>query len=349
MTRENRPPKDEIVHRPDQFEIVGIGASAGGLDAFCRFFDAMPADSGMAFILVQHLDPAHKNLLPELLSGHTKMKVCLAAEGMPIAPNSVYVTPSGACLSLNHGLFRISVEGKGHGVRLPFDSLLRSIAELVGNRAIGVVLSGAGADGSAGLRAIKKNRGSVIAQDPDESEFDGMPRSAIETGLVDRVLPVAQIPDALISLGRRLRSENHPPQVNTLTPEGEPDLLMQIVGVLGANSLYDFTPYKRGTLTRQVERRIAMLETPAKNMEQYLGFLKENPAEVDSLAKSMLINVTNFFRDENVFNLLANEVVPKMIENAKPGIPLRLWSIGCSSGEEIYSLIIIFMEQIALS
>jgi two-component system CheB/CheR fusion protein len=349
MTRENRPPKDEIVHRPDQFEIVGIGASAGGLDAFCRFFDAMPADSGMAFILVQHLDPTHKNLLPELLSGHTKMKVCLAAEGMPIAPNSVYVTPSGACLSLNHGLFRISVEGKGHGVRLPFDSLLRSIAELVGNRAIGVVLSGAGADGSAGLRAIKKNRGSVIAQDPDESEFDGMPRSAIETGLVDRVLPVAQIPDALISLGRRLRSENHPPQVNTLTPEGEPDLLMQIVGVLGANSLYDFTPYKRGTLTRQVERRIAMLETPAKNMEQYLGFLKENPAEVDSLAKSMLINVTNFFRDENVFNLLANEVVPKMIENAKPGIPLRLWSIGCSSGEEIYSLIIIFMEQIALS
>ena len=313
MPRVHDSSNDEIEGNKDQFLVVGVGASAGGLDAFRKFFDVMPADSGMAFILVQHLDPSQESMIAELLSSHTKMKVYQAVEGTPV------------------------------------DFLLRSLAEQVGERAVGVVLSGTRSDGSVGLRAIKKSRGFIIAQEPSDAGFSGMPRSAIETGLVDRVLPVAKFPDALISYRRWMWRETKLLRDDISIPGDDPDFLTRIVELIRTNSAYDFTPYKRGTLERRTKRRMAMLEIEPEDMEQYLELLKEDPDEINTLAKDLLINVTNFFRDANVFNLLTDKIVPEMIENAKLSVPLRIWCVGCSSGEEVYSLVITFLEQIAKS
>jgi len=332
----------------DGFLVVAIGASAGGLDEFRRFFVAMPADSGMAFILVQHLDPSHDSLIAELLSGHTKMKVRQAEEGTPIEPNCVYVIPPGTSLAIVDGLFHMSVSHRDHGVRLPFDFLLRSLAGELGERAVGVVLSGTGADGSGGIRAIKKNRGFIIVQDPDDARFDGMPQNAIATGLVDRVLPVAKIPNALLSYSRWIHGEARIPKGDSNASEDAPGLIQQIIELLRTNSVYDFSLYKRGTLERRIERRMAMSEIQSEDLEQYLELLKEKPDEIDALAKDLLINVTNFFRDPDVFKLLAEKIVPEMLERAKPDVPLRIWSVGCSSGEETYSLVMILLEQISL-
>ena len=349
MPRVHDSSNDETEGNKDQFLVVGVGASAGGLDAFRKFFDGMPADSGMAFILVQHLDPSQESMIAELLSSHTKMKVYQAVEGTPVEPDCVYVVPPGISLAIIDGLFHMSAAHKGHGTRLPFDFLLRSLAEQVGERAVGVVLSGTGSDGSVGLRAIKKSRGFIIAQEPSDAGFSGMPRSAIETGLVDRVLPVAKFPDALISYRRWMWRETKLLRDDISIPGDDPDFLTRIVELIRTNSAYDFTPYKRGTLERRTKRRMAMLEIEPEDMEQYLELLKEDPDEINTLAKDLLINVTNFFRDANVFNLLTDKIVPEMIENAKLSVPLRIWCVGCSSGEEVYSLVITFLEQIAKS
>ena len=186
----------------DSFPVVGLGASAGGLDAFRRLLDALPGGTGMAFILIQHLDPTHASMMVDLLAGHTPMTVQQAADGMPLEPEHVYVIPPGAYLSIRDGALRLSEPRERHGARLPFDFFLRSLAEELGERAICVILSGTGSDGSLGLKAIKEKGGLVIAQDPDEAEYDGMPRSAIMTGAVDLVLPVAKIPEILAKYGR---------------------------------------------------------------------------------------------------------------------------------------------------
>ncbi|MEX0694034.1 MAG: chemotaxis protein CheB [Rhodospirillales bacterium] len=330
----------------DNYLIVGIGASAGGLDAFRKFLEAMPAKSGMAFILVQHLDPSHESMVAELLSSHTTMNVHQAVEGTPVKPNCVYVIPPGTSLEIINGLFHMSAPLTVHGARLPFDFLLRSLAERIGERAVAVVLSGTGADGSVGIRAIHKNRGFIIAQEPCEAGYDGMPQSAIDTGLVDRVLPVSEIPDSLISYSRWLKRETLSSPDERVLPVDKPDHLTEIIEFLRANSVYDFTRYKRGTLERRIERRMSMSDIGSEGLGRYLELLKGNPEEIDALAKDLLINVTNFFRDRHVFDLLNDKVVPEMIKNAKPGVPLRIWSVGCSSGEEIYSLIMIFLEKI---
>ena len=197
----------------ESFPVVGLGASAGGLDAFRRLLDELPADSGMAFILIQHLDPTHASMMVDLLAGHTPMKVQQAADGMPIEPEHVYLIPPGAYLSIRAGALRLSQPRERHGARLPFDFFLRSLAEEIGERAICVILSGTGSDGSLGLKAVKEKGGLVIAQEPGEAEYDGMPRSAIMTGVVDLVLPVAEIPGILAKYGRRtgVAPDEHPP------------------------------------------------------------------------------------------------------------------------------------------
>jgi two-component system CheB/CheR fusion protein len=331
----------------DRFLIVGIGASAGGLDVFRKFFDVMPADSGMAFVLVQHLDPSHDSLVAELLSGHTKMKVCQAVEGMPVAPDCVYVIPPGASLAIINNSFHLSPSEKGHGARFPFDFLLQSLAEQVRERAVGIVLSGNGTDGSIGLKSIHNRGGFIISQEPAEASFDGMPQSAIETGLVDRVLPVAKIPNALIAYSRWLSQNGILRPDEKAAASDHHDEMTRIIELLRANSMYDFTLYKRGTLERRVSRRMAMSGIHHDNLNLYLEMLEDNPDEIGALAKDLLINVTNFFRDPDTFELLADKIVPAMIEKAVPGVPLRIWSIGCSSGEEAYSIVMIFLEQIA--
>ena len=305
--------------------------------------DALPAGNGMAFILVQHLDPTHESMMVDLLAGHTSMDVRQATDGMPIEPEHLYVIPPGAYLSVGNGALRLSHPWARHGARLPFDFLLHSLVAEYGARAVCVILSGTGADGSLGLKAVKQRGGLVIAQDPDEAGYDGMPRSAILTGAVDLVLPVAEIPDALVEYDRRMALTG---ALDGSIPQDKArDRLPAIIDLLRTKTAHDFTLYKPGTLQRRVDRRMAAaIETD--DMDRYLDLLRSDPYELDLLAKDLLINVTSFFRDPKVFDLLAEKIVPDLVRSHAPDNPLRIWIAGCSTGEEAYSHAMLFREQI---
>ncbi|BDG73491.1 protein-glutamate methylesterase [Roseomonas fluvialis] len=297
----------------------------------------------MALILVQHLDPNHDSMLVDLLATHTRMTVRQAEDGMPVEPDHLYVIPPGSYLSVGNGALHLTEPVARHGARLPCDFLLNSLAQEYGSRAACVILSGTGSDGSLGLKAIKEQGGLVIAQDPDEATFDGMPRSAIATDAVDLVLPASRIPDALmkhirggaLAAGRNGR------------PHAAGDALAAIVEFLREKTSQDFRLYKPGTLRRRIERRISALAIPAANMHAYLEKLRDDPVEAEALAKDLLIHVTSFFRDPAVFDLLAEAVVPELVDAAEAGRPIRIWVPGCSTGEEAYSLAMLFHERIA--
>jgi two-component system, chemotaxis family, CheB/CheR fusion protein len=326
------------------FSVVGVGASAGGLDACRKLLDGLTAPTGMAFILVQHLDPTHASMMVDLLAGNTAMTVREAADGMLIEREHLYVIPPGAYLSVESGMLRLSPPQARHGARLPFDFLLLSLAQAYGPRVVAVVLSGTGADGSAGVQAVKESGGLVIAQTPDEAGFDGMPRNVIKTGCVDLVLPAAEIAHALIRHGKgeiAVSPQNALPQ-----SDGAVDRLAEIIALLRKRTPHDFTLYKQGTLRRRIERRMGMASPATDDMGKYLDILHRDPVELDLLAKDLLINVTNFFRDPKVFDVLAERVIPDMLARHSPDRPLRIWIAGCSSGEETYSLAMLFQERI---
>ncbi|MBR0643874.1 response regulator [Roseomonas hellenica] len=326
---------------PAAFSVVGIGASAGGLDACRKLLDAQPVCSGMAFILIQHLDPTHESMMVDLLAGHTVMSVRQATDGMLLEREHLYLIPPGTYLSVSGGALHLSPPQARHGARLPFDFLLHSLAEAYGPSAACVILSGTGADGSLGLQAMKAKGGLVIAQDPDEADFDGMPRSAIATGAVDLVLPVAEIPKALARRGPGTNRRPHAPERVDAR-----DHLPDILALLDARTAHDFTPYRPGTLRRRIERRMAMAAIDAGAMDRYLDLLRQDASELDSLAKDLLIHVTGFFRDPKVFDVLSETVVPDLVRSQPSGRPLRIWTAGCSTGEETYSLAMLFLEQI---
>jgi len=325
--------------------VVAIGASAGGLDAFRQLLDAVPARSGMAFILVQHLDPSHDSLLVELLTGHTPLTVVEAGEGMLIEPEHLYVIPPGVYLSVEAGAFHLTRPHERHGARMPFDFLLHSLAEAYGERAVCVVLSGTGGDGSLGLASVNAHGGWVIAQDPEDATFDGMPKSAIATGLVDLVAAANKIPAALIAgQGRPEKGARRAAEV-----EQARDVLPEIIELLRTTTAHDFRLYKTGTLRRRIERRMAMGGIDSGRMDLYLVALKAGEAERDLLAKDLLINITSFFRDPEVFDLLSRTTIAELVSRHTTGKPLRVWTAGCSTGEETYSLAMLFREQIAKS
>jgi two-component system, chemotaxis family, CheB/CheR fusion protein len=326
------------------FSVVGVGASAGGLDACRKLLDGLTAPTGMAFILVQHLDPTHASMLADLLAGNTAMTVREAADGMLIEREHLYVIPPGAYLSVENGMLRLSPPQARHGARLPFDFLLLSLAQAYGARVVAVVLSGTGADGSAGVQAVKESGGLVIAQTPDEAGFDGMPRNAVKSGCVDLVLPVAEIAHALIRHGKG--EITVPPQNPLAQSDGAPDQLADIIALLRSETPHDFTLYKEGTLRRRIERRMGMATAATDDMGRYLEILRRDPVELDLLAKDLLINVTNFFRDPKVFEILAEKIIPDMLDRHPPDRLLRIWIAGCSSGEETYSLAMLFQERI---
>ncbi|MGA9014647.1 MAG: CheR family methyltransferase, partial [Acetobacteraceae bacterium] len=329
----------------DKFPIVAVGASAGGLDACRKLVSALPAANGMAFILVQHLDPTHDSMMVDLLAGHTSMLVLQAIDGMLIESNHLYVIPPGTYLSVRDGALRLSRPQARHGARLPFDFLLYSLAEEYGTRAVCVILSGTGADGSLGLKVVKERSGLVIAQDPDEAGYDGMPRSAIMTGAVDLVLPVAKIAEALAKFSRRTTVTR---TRSGLRPKSSiHDWLPEILGLLRTKAAHDFTLYKEGTLERRIERRMAVAAIAAGDMDRYLELLRSDTGELELLAKDMLINVTSFFRDPQVFDHLEDKIIPELVRNQAQDRPLRIWIAGCSTGEETYSLAMLFREQIA--
>ncbi|MGA8906062.1 MAG: chemotaxis protein CheB, partial [Acidobacteriaceae bacterium] len=304
----------------------------------------MPPATGIAFILVQHLDPTHESMMPELLAHHTSMTVMQAGDGMLLQREHLYIIPPGTYLSVGGGALHLSQPEARHGARLPFDFLLRSLAEEYGERAICVILSGTGADGSLGLKAIKEKGGLAIAQDPDEAGYDGMPRSAIQTGKVDLVLPLVGIPDALIRFHRRMSLTRVAGVLDAAAPIQ--DWLPEIIDLLRASTSHDFRLYKEGTLRRRIERRMAMAAIVTDDMQRYLDVLRADAKELEQLATDLLINVTNFFRDPKVFELLAERIIPDLVRSHSVDQPLRVWIAGCSTGEETYSLAMLFREEI---
>jgi two-component system CheB/CheR fusion protein len=341
----NPPAAPEAHFEPEGMLVVGIGASAGGLDAVSKLVDALQAGSGMAFILVQHLDPTHESMMADLLAAHTSMTVQQATDGMPVERDHLYIIPPGTYLAVCNGALQLSEPQARHGARMPFDFLLHSLADEYGARVICVILSGTGDDGSAGLKAVKAQGGLVIAQNPEEAGYDGMPRSAIATGAVDFILPVAEIPDALIKYGSRKAGAS--PKSGLGMQNKIKDRLPEIIELLCKKTRHDFRLYKHGTLTRRIERRMAMVGIEARNMDRYIKTLQSDGPELDLLAKDLLINVTSFFRDPKVFDTLARTVVPELVRSGGPDHPLRIWIAGCSTGEETYSLAMLFHEEIA--
>ena len=325
---------------------MAIGASAGGLGACRKLLDALPAANGMAFILVQHLDPSHDSMLVTLLAGNTAMPVVQATDGMAIEREHVYVIPPGVYLSVDEkAALRLSRPQARHGMRLPFDFLLNSLARECGARTVCVVLSGTGADGAVGLKAVKAKGGLVIAQEVGEADYDGMPQSAIATGDVDLVLPAAKIAEALVSHERGATLT--PTRKNARLQESVQDLLPKIIDLLRTKTVHDFAHYKHGTLERRVERRMAM--AAIRPAGEYLELLLRDADERDQLSRDLLINVTGFFRDAPVFDFLEKSVIPDLVRDHDLDRPLRIWVAGCSSGEETYSLAMLFREQISVS
>jgi two-component system CheB/CheR fusion protein len=331
--------------KPSRLSVIGIGASAGGLEAATLLMEAWPADSGMALILVQHLEPSGGSMMAALLAPHTVLAVCEAADGMPIAPGHLYVIPPGAYLSVGKGVLHLTSPTARQGARMPFDFLLHSLAQHYGARAGCVVMSGTGADGTEGLRSIKAHGGIVAVQDPAEASYDGMPSSAIETDLADFVLPLASIPGALmgyrIAAGRAQSGPDaaHPPEMDD---QGVADILK----LLQAETGHDFGLYKFGTLERRIARRMGLAGLRAGDRARYHAMLQADRAELDALAGDLLIHVTGFFRDRAVFDVLERTTIPGLVGAHQAGQPLRVWVAGCSTGEETYSLAMLFLEQI---
>jgi two-component system, chemotaxis family, CheB/CheR fusion protein len=331
---------------PRPMPIVAIGASAGGLEAASALLGCLPTTSGMAFILVTHLEPTHESMMADLLGKHTSMMVAEATDGCLLGPDQVFVIPPGCYLAVRGGAIHLSPPLEHHGARMPFDFLLTSLASERSNPPVCIVLSGTGQDGSAGIAALKAAGGYVIAQDPDEAEFDGMPRSAIATGLVDEVLALNDMPGALAKRAPLITAGA--PRGREVTPPHSA-ALSEIISLLKEQTPHDFRHYKPGTLERRIERRLALLGLERGNLPVYLDLLCTSASERDLLAQDLLINVTSFFRDPKVFEMLASTVVPEIIDRLPENQSLRIWAAGCSTGEEVYSLAIICREAINAS
>ena len=325
------------------FPVVGIGASAGGLAAIEQFLAAMPPDteSGMSFVLVQHLDPNHKSILLDLIKKYTKMHAFKIEDGMRVQPHCVYVIPPNRDLSILHGRLHLMEPSAARGMRLPIDFFFRSLAEDQRERAICIVLSGTGTDGTLGLKAIKGEGGLAIVQSPESASYDGMPRSAIDTGLVDYVLPPDKMPEQLLSFVEHTFVKPQFPVID-FAP-AIPDSFEKVFILLRSRTGHDFSQYKKNTILRRVQRR--MVVTQIDDMEDYVRYLQTNPMEVETLFREFLIGVTNFFRDPKAFDALKEQIIPHLFEREPSSGPVRIWVPACSTGEEAYSLTILLQEQ----
>ncbi|MGC8491260.1 MAG: chemotaxis protein CheB [Syntrophobacteraceae bacterium] len=327
----------------ESFPIVGIGASAGGVSAFEAFFSGMPADTepGMAFVLVQHLSPDHKSILTDLIRRYTRMQVYEVEDGMEVRPNCAYIIPPGHDMAFLGGSLQLLKPSAPRGQRLPIDFFFRSLAQDLRERAIGIVLSGTGSDGTLGVRAIKGEGGMVMVQDPEFTEYDGMPRSAIATGMVDYLLPPAKMPEQLIAYVAHAFLKGARPA--PIPPAKAESAIKKIFVLLRANTGHDFSQYKLSTTQRRIERRMALHQI--EGMDGYVRYLQQTPSEVDALFRDMLIGVTSFFRDPAAFKALETEIVPKLFADKSPDSSIRVWSPGCATGEEAYSLAILLAEH----
>jgi two-component system, chemotaxis family, CheB/CheR fusion protein len=323
-----------------RFPIVGLGASAGGLAAFEAFFSGMPpgVEPGMAFVLVQHLAPDHESILADLVQRYTRMKVFEVRDGMVVRPNCAYIIPPNRDLALAKGVLHLLEPSAPRGQRLAIDFFFRSLAQDQRDRAIAVVLSGTGSDGAQGIKEVHAEGGLVLAQSLESAESDGMPRSAIATGVVDLVLPPEEMGARLIALS--LGAAEKPSKAALAPPSAS--ALKRLFVLLQAHTGHDFSQYKLGTIQRRIERRMAVHRLAS--IDDYLRYAQQTPAEVVALFRDLLISVTSFFRDPEAFEALQRRVLPGLLASKAAGAPLRVWSVGCSTGEEAYSLAILLAE-----
>ena len=330
------PANSEILQTPTYY--VGIGASAGGLEAIESFFTNMPLNNNLAFIVVQHLSPDYKSLMVELLSKKTAMPVNRAEDGMLVKPNNVYLIPPKKNLTIFHGKLLLSEQDHTRGINLPIDVFLRSLAEDQAEKAVAIILSGTGSDGMRGVRTVKECGGIVMVQDEESAKFDGMPRSAISTGLADFILPPDKMPGQLLAFAK------HPYVTDTERSEtllSDEEGLTRIFALLRERCKIDFTFYKPSTVTRRIERRMSINQTDS--IKEYLAFMVNYPGEVVALYRELLIGVTSFFRDQGAFDYLSETILPEIFKNSSKR-EVRFWVSACSTGEEAYSLAILAKE-----
>ncbi|MEI9478695.1 MAG: chemotaxis protein CheB, partial [Deltaproteobacteria bacterium] len=316
------------------------GASAGGLEAFDQFFTHTPPDTGMAFVLIQHLDPKHKSILSELVRRYTRMPVREVEDGMSVEPNSVYVIPPNRNMAILHRKLHLLEQSDISGLRTPIDFFFRSLAEDLKDKAICIVLSGTGTEGAMGLRAVKGEGGMAMAQDAESAKYDGMPRSAIGTGLVDYILPPEKMAEQLIRYVRHATVDVSASTTEAADKDG--GLLQKIFILIRSQTGHDFSYYKQNTILRRIERRMAVNQI--SGLPAYVRYMQDDPREAVILFKELLIGVTNFFRDKEAFEALRNKVIPRLFENKSPDNPLRIWVPGCSTGEEAYSIAILCQD-----
>ncbi len=331
--------KDALSPEKKAFPIIGIGTSAGGLEALEKFFSHVPPHTNMAFVVIQHLSPNHKSLMPSLLGKYTGMKVHVIEDGMETESGCIYLNPPEYQVALFHGALHLTEKIRDGNIWLPIDAFFRSLAEDLGKKAIGIVLSGTASDGTLGIRNIKEKGGIVMVQEPEDARYDGMPRSAIASGCADFILPVDKMPDQLI------RYVKHPYVEKTEGTEAPDKIfgnhIQKILARIRTVTGHDFTHYKKNTVRRRVERRMAVHQL--ENISDYYRYLMEHPQETRTLFQDMLIGVTDFFRDPEAFEILEKQLWEMFARHPDNSL-IRIWVSGCASGEEVYSVTMLAVE-----
>lgn len=335
------PPKKSKNGENEECIVVGVGASAGGLDVYRRLLNVLPSNTGLAYVLVQHLDPNHESLMAELLSKYSAMPVIQVKGPTPIEPNKIYMIPPNKFIRVEENTLVLDEPVKERGMRLPIDYFFRSLAEVRKERSVCIVLSGTGTDGTQGLKEVKGAGGMTIAQSPESAEYAGMPRSACSSGLVDFSAPIEEIPELLV------RYAEHPYALagheTARLYEASPDHFRSILNLLHAHTNYDFRSYKKGTLNRRIQRRMGLLHV--ESLADYLALVRNDPPELHALFKDLLIGVTRFFRETDAWETLESEVLEPLIAKKRDYEPVRIWVPGCSTGEEAYSIAMLIYEQ----
>lgn len=333
---------EEKAEKQSPSHVVGIGASAGGLEALQEFFGNLPSDTGAAYVVVQHLSPDYKSMMSELLAKHTDMPIFEVCDSIIVEPNAIYLVPPRKNMLITEGKLLLSDQMPDRHPHLSIDVFLRSLAEDQQHKGIGIVLSGTGTDGTRGIRAMKESGGLVVVQKPDSAKFDGMPKSAYNTGLADMVLPPNEMGASLVSFMNHPSITGDAPVIAYASSDGDGDTLTEIFQLLKKQSSINFSQYKPSTVSRRIERRLGINQLTT--LDAYLRLLMESPREVQILSKELLINVTRFFRDDEAFDKLTSSVVHNVLTSGNGVDSIRLWIAGCSSGEEAYSIAILFDE-----
>ena len=322
--------------------IVGIGASAGGLGALKTFFSLVPKDSGVIYVVVVHLSPEHKSILSELIQPHSKIPVQQVNSTLKMEPNNAYVIPPGAHLNTIDTHLRLSELEKERSQRNPIDHFFRTLSKTHDGDSIGVILTGTGSDGALGIKEIKEHNGLILVQDPNEAEYDGMPQSAIATGMVDLVLPIREIPGHILHLAQNKPHLKVTEDIKELGDD-EKGIMQKLFAQIRARTGRDFSRYKTSTIIRRLQRRMNLFQV--MHLKDYLDIIKKNPSEINSLSDDFLITVTSFFRDPKVHDHLKKDVIPQLFKDKNHNNQIRVWSIGCATGEEAYSLSMLMHEE----